>query len=262
MDLNLKQQLLLIFTLLLLSAPGYGQDSYPGVDDVPTGEIALRQIHPDVWLHISSWQFDNGMKYPSNGMIVRHGDELFLVDPAWGEQATEALLAAIEEQIGLPVTLALSTHFHDDRVAGDKQLEEAGIKVYATALTRRLASAAGNTVPESVLSGLDRAGDAVTVGPLEVFFPGAGHSRDNLIVYLPAAGILFGGCAVHEARRDDPGNTADADIMAWPASLRRIQDRYPQAKIVVPGHGLPGDMSLISHSINLLEQFDAGKTKR
>ena len=52
----------------------------------------------------------------SNGLIVRDGDELLLIDTAWGAKNTAALLAEIEKQIGLPVTRAVSTHFRDDRV--------------------------------------------------------------------------------------------------------------------------------------------------
>ena len=36
---------------------------------------------------------------PSNGLIVRDGDELLLIDTAWGAKNTAALLAEIEKQI-------------------------------------------------------------------------------------------------------------------------------------------------------------------
>ena len=74
---------------------------------------------PMVFGRISPTQSFDGAVYPSNGLIVRDGDELLLIDTAWGAKNTAALLAEIEKQIGLPVTRAVSTHFHDDRVGVD-----------------------------------------------------------------------------------------------------------------------------------------------
>ena len=66
----------------------------------------LYQIADGVWSHIATQSFD-GAVYPSNGLIVRDGDELLLIDTAWGAKNTAALLAEIEKQIGLPVTCSL-----------------------------------------------------------------------------------------------------------------------------------------------------------
>ena len=85
--------------------------------------------------------------YLSNGLIVRDGDELLLIDTAWGAKNTAALLAEIEKQIGLPVTRAVSTHFHDDRVGGVDVLRAAGVATYASPSTRRLAEAEGTRFP-------------------------------------------------------------------------------------------------------------------
>ncbi len=226
---------------------------HPTVADVPLGEVRLRQIHPDVWIHVSTWQFEDGSVYPMNGLIVRDGDALLLVDTAWGEAATAALLTAIEKEIGLPVRRAVVTHFHDDRVSGAGVLESHGVAVHATPYTRQLAAAEGNAVPSPTLMGLADAGSAVTIGPVEVFYPGAGHAPDNLVVYVPEAAVLFGGCAIHEHARETAGNVADADLPAWPTSVRRIQARYPDAEVVIPGHGVPGGRNLLDHTVSVVE---------
>ena len=84
---------------------------------------------------------------------------------------TAALLAEIEKQIGLPVTRAVSTHFHDDRVGGVDVLRAAGVATYASPSTRRLAEAEGNEIPTHSLEGLSSSGDAVRFGPVELFYP-------------------------------------------------------------------------------------------
>jgi metallo-beta-lactamase class B VIM len=225
---------------------------HPSADEIPLGEVRLREIRDGVWVHVATQAFD-GTVYPSNGLIVRDGDGLLLVDPAWGGENTAALLAAIEAEIGLPVRRAISTHFHDDRVAGVDILAAAGVTTFGTPLTRRLAAAEGNEVPARILDGLAEPGDAIGIGPVEVFYPGPGHTPDNLVVYVPEVRVLFGGCAVHEAARTTVGNVADADLETWSASIRRIQSRYPEAEIVVPGHGVPGGPELLEHTINVVK---------
>jgi metallo-beta-lactamase class B VIM len=225
---------------------------HPSVDEIPLGEVRLREIRDGVWVHVATQAFDGGV-YPSNGLVVRDGDGLLLVDPAWGGENTAELLSAIEAEIGLPVHRAISTHFHDDRVAGVDTLTAAGVTTFGTPLTRRLAAAEVNEVPARVLNGLAEPGDAIRIGPVEVFYPGPGHTRDNLVVYVPEVRVLFGGCAVHEAARTTAGNIADADLETWPTAIRRVQSRYPEAKIVVPGHGIPGGPELLDHTITVVK---------
>ncbi len=53
-----------------------------------------------------------------------------------------------------------------------------------------------------------------------------------------------------------PGFAGDADMRAWSASVRKLATRYPEARIVVPGHGRWGDLSLLRHTIELLEEYN------
>ena len=41
---------------------------------------------------------------------------------------------------------------------------------------------------------------------------------------------------------------ADADLAEWPTSVERIQKHYPEAEVVIPGHGLPGGPLAPAHS--------------
>ena len=124
---------------------------------------------------------------------------------------------------------------------------------YASPSTRRLAEAEGNEIPTHSLEGLSSSGDAVRFGPVELFYPGAAHSTDNLVVYVPSANVLYGGCAVHELSSTSAGNVADADLAEWPTSVERIQKHYPEAEVVIPGHGLPGGLDLLQHTANVVK---------
>ena len=209
-------------------------------------DLEVVRLQPGVWLHTSYNTFD-GVLYPSNGLIVREDDHLVLLDSAWGAEATEALLVWIDEEIGLPVNRALSTHFHDDRTGGVAVLEAAGIPVWSHPMTQRLSAEEGNPVPPNALKGIEAPGSTTGFGTVEVFFPGGGHARDNIMVWLPEQKMLYGGCAVRELATDTLGNTADADLESWPKAIRQAQSHYPDARLVIPGHGEPGGPELLEH---------------
>ena len=50
------------------------------------------------------------------------------------------------------------------------------------------------------------------------------------------------------------GNVADADLAEWPTSVERIKEKhYPEAEVVIPGHGLPGGLNLLQHTANVVQ---------
>lgn len=248
-------RLFLVTVLLLghlpISAMGIGAVA---VAPAPASGIELQEIRPGMWVHTSYYTYPDGNRLPSNGLIVREGKDLLLVDTAWGERLTVGLLARIEAVIGLPVRCAIVTHAHYDRAAGVDVLESRGIEVLAHPMTQRLTHEQGTPVPDESLSRLEMPETAVQVGSVEVFYPGPGHAPDNLMVWVPGPRVLFGGCAVRAAMSSSLGNLAHADTVSWPLAIRRAQARYPQAEVVVPGHGAVGGRELLSHTLSLLEK--------
>jgi metallo-beta-lactamase class B VIM len=226
----------------------------PAEPTAAMGDLEIRELRPGVWLHVSRHEYPNGSTFPSNGLAVADGDDgLFLVDTAWGEVATVNLVRRLEEVTGRKVTRAVTTHFHYDRVAGADVLTEMGVETLAHPRTIPLANRLGGPTPRNAVEALAAPGGHATVGPVELFYPGAGHAEDNLVVWVPEAKVLFGGCAVREAATSSAGNTADADMESWPEAIRRVRARYPEAEVVVPGHGEPGGTELLDHTIEVLE---------
>jgi len=93
--------------------------------------VNLQKIAEGVWVHSSAYRFPGAALVPSNGLVVEDGDALILVDTAWGELATLALLAKIESEIGKPVKKLIVTHHHYDRLAGVDILEARGAEVFS-----------------------------------------------------------------------------------------------------------------------------------
>ncbi|NND01017.1 MAG: subclass B1 metallo-beta-lactamase [Gammaproteobacteria bacterium] len=216
--------------------------------------IEIKQLRPGVWVHTSYHRLSNGTVYPSNGAIVQEGEHLLLIDPAWGAEATQQLLQSIDREIGLPIKRAVSTHFHGDRTLGVDVLAAAGVTVFAHPRTIELSASRGNPVPENVLPNLNLSGAKVSLGSVEVFYPGPGHAPDNIMVWLPQQNILYGGCAIREMASNTLGNTEDADLLSWPESIKQAQQRYTQAEIIIPGHGKIGGAELFGHMLRLFEQ--------
>lgn len=228
--------------------------SVPGMPRVDTGDLELRELRPGVWLHTSYFMHPLGGRFSANGLVVKEGEGLVLVDTAWGEMLTAVLLERIRQDIGLPVRRAVLTHAHYDRSAGADVLEAANIPVFAHPRTRELTAGHGTPTPQEIFPALETEGSAVRLGALEIFYPGPAHAEDNLVVWIPEARLLFGGCAVRSGTARNLGNLADADLEAWPRSLGRVVERYGEIETVVPGHGKVGGPELLQHTLGLLER--------
>ncbi len=218
------------------------------------------QVSPDlevipltdgVWRHRSWNVLGDGTRFPSNGLLVRDGDVLVLMDTAWGDSLTEALLVWADSALAWPIARAIATHSHDDRVGGAAALARRGIPLHVSPATHRRLSIA-DAAHATMIRRLRSPGSTARVGSLEVFAMGAAHAPDNIAVWLPGPRVLFGGCAVRAAASRSLGNLADADTLAWVDAIFRLSQRYGGARIVVPGHGEPGGPDLLGHTRSLL----------
>ncbi|MFY0762263.1 subclass B1 metallo-beta-lactamase [Metabacillus dongyingensis] len=218
----------------------------------PDKTIVLTKLNDKVWTHTSYNEW-NGTTYDHNGLIVSTSKGLVLIDTAWGnDQKTEELLKMIKKHLKKKVVLALITHAHDDSISGIRALLNQGIDVRSTLLTAKLAKEYGYPSPKPTLDvkPVMKVGDTV----IEAFYPGEGHSKDNITVWLPQYKLLFGGCLIKSLDAKDLGNLSDANVEQWDNSVNKVIENYPHVETVVPGHGTWGDKSLLFHTIDLIKQ--------
>lgn len=214
----------------------------PVAADTLRADVVVRPLAAGVWLHTTT---KDGI--PSNGLLVETPRGTLLVDTAWDDEQTALLLDWAAARLR-PVHRAVITHHHEDRMGGLATLRARGIPAGASDLTVAAARAKGLAPPDVLFAASDGVFREAAEG-FEVFHPGPGHTTDNVVVWVPAARVLFGGCFVRAGETRGLGNVADADRAAWPASAARLGERYgAAARIVVPGHGAPGDASLFEHT--------------
>lgn len=215
--------------------------------------MSFEPLAPHVWLHLSTFEIAPWGEVPSYGLVVVRGDTALLIDTAWTDAQTEQILRWAEENLGAPIRAAVFTHAHRDKMGGVGALRARGVATYAASDSNALAAERGVTPAEHALAfGPD--GLSHELAPALVFDPGPGHTADNIVIALPEAGVLFGGCLIRPADATDLGNTADADIDHWDDAVEAVASRFPDLPIVVPSHGRPGGRELLAHTAKLVRE--------
>ncbi len=231
----------LVFLAVLLGA----QDKIVLRDDVEIIPLA-----PGVWRHVTCQKMEEWGMVPANGLIVVENGHAALIDTPWTPEQTAALLDWTEKELKAKVEIAIVGHSHVDCLGGLSEVHKRGIRSIGLDRTRELARMAGVEAPKETFAVSTR----LMVGglELELFHPGAGHTVDNIVTWIPGKKVLFGGCFVKPADARSLGNTDESDLAAWPASLAGMRARFTEARLIVPGHGDPGGWELVENTLRLL----------
>jgi metallo-beta-lactamase class B len=224
------------------SAPAWaGPDGSPDIWELALPDMErlgptvwIKALAPNVWVTSFTFETPDLGWVPCNGMIVGDPAGATIVDTGNTYAQGQLLLDAAKRLTGKPATQAVATHFHNDRTGGIAAVRAAGLSVFAHPFSVGLAQAYGERVPDA-LRGLDKG--PVTLGPVELFYPGVGHARDNITAWHAPSATLFGGCLLRATTDKQLGSLGDGDIEAFPATLERLAKRYPSRRFVIPGHG-------------------------
>lgn len=232
-------------------------------------ELVARRIGPKTYVVTHTSFFDANVL-----VAVMPDGTLLLASSPYETEGTRALLRWLHTTFKPPRIVAINTHLHFDGTGGNEAYLEDHVEVYASELTTKLLTdrgetmrretrnlitdqvkrdrvdkmriaAADHTFPEAKGLSLTFGGEAV-----EVYFPGAAHSPDNVVVYLRARKVLFGGCMVKAGHAI--GYTGDADLAHWESAIRNVQAFAPDARVVIPGHGDVSGADLLENTIRIV----------
>lgn len=215
-----------------------------------TEDIEIQKLSDKVYLHLSTAPIEGFGMVTSNGMIVIDNKEAFLFDTPTTEEQTKTLVAFIADSLHAKVVGFVPNHSHDDCVAGLAYLHKQGVTSYANQMTIDKLKAKQEPYPQNGFQ------DSLTLTlhgtEIACHFLGGGHSHDNIVVWIPSEEILFGGCMVKDCTATNLGNTKDADLKGWAPTLEKAIQKFPSAKIVIPGHGAIGGTELLEYTQNLI----------
>jgi metallo-beta-lactamase class B len=242
-----KVKLVLVFVALPFLVNLFGQDEIIQISP----DLELRKLTEHAYLYTSYYDLEKAPHFPANGMVYLDGDKAYVVDTPWRDRETQELIDWVRNNFKVTIQGFIVTHWHQDCMGGLATVHKNGIHSYALDKTREIANAKNLPLPKTTFS--DSLVLYLNDKALICKYPGAGHTVDNIIVWLPDEKILFGGCLVKALAWNGLGNINDAVLEDWPITLEDVLLNYPESKIVIPGHGAVGDLSLIRHTISLFK---------
>ncbi len=218
-------------------------------------DVTLQPIVPGVWVHTSYFDVPDYGRTGANGLVVIDREDAVLINLPWTDDQTAALFDWIAKSSGATVKTVVPTHFHQDCMGGLAEAHRRGATSWGLDKTIALARKDHLPVPQCPF----QFQTAVRCGQTIILlsYPGAGHTTDNIVAWLPRQQVLFGGCLVKSLDEQSLGNTSDGDLAAYPTTLQKVRAAYRNARIVVPGHGDWGGPELIDHTLKLCNKKDA-----
>jgi len=216
-----------------------------------TETLIVKKLTDHVYQHITFLNTQSFGRVPCNGMIVISGNEGVVFDTPADDNGSSELLDFISNNLNAKVTALVATHFHADCVGGLKEFHTRNISSYANNLTIRfLTDKHTDVIPQHGFEGELE----LTVGDKKVYssFFGKGHTFDNVVGYFPDEQVLFGGCLVKEVGAGK-GYLEDADTLAWSGTMLNLKTKYPDLKLVIPGHGKYGGAELLDYTAQLFQ---------
>jgi metallo-beta-lactamase class B len=246
---SIKTWLLFLFTIGM-QFPSHSQSGYQkfSVSD----DIELIKLSEKAYVHVSISEIAGFGKVSSNGLVLVNDGEAFLFDTPVTDYQTETLVTWLADSLKACVSTFIPNHWHSDCLGGLEYLHSKGIKSFANQLTAVLAKENGKPVPQqSFIDSL-----RLSLHGIDIYchYLGGGHSVDNIVAWIPSEKILFGGCMVKDIHSNGLGNLSDAKIEEWLPTIQKVTAKFPNAKIIIPGHGQIGGKELLEHTQMLLQK--------
>jgi len=213
-------------------------------------DLELIRLTGNAYLHVSYAVLPEYGRISANGLVFTNGHEAFLFDTPWNDSLTKDLVTYLRDRMGINIIGFVPNHWHEDCMGGLGYLKSIGIQTWANEKTVEIAKQKMLPVPDNGFS------DSIILylsdKAVYCYYPGAAHSLDNIVVWIPSERILFAGCMVKSMGSAGLGNTVDGDLVSYPGTIEKLLKRYRDAQIVIPGHGETGGYELITHTLDLI----------
>ena len=237
--------ILLILTLLFIKT-GFSQKE--------TQKLSITHLTKDFYIYTTYGDAGGGQMYPSNGMYLITNKGTVLFDTPWDTTQLQPLLDSIKCKHNQKVLMCISTHFHSDRTAGLTYYKQKGINTFTTKQTDELSIVKKKPRADSLIY----KDTTFQVGQysFETYYPGKGHSPDNIVLWFNNEKILYGGCFIKSTETNSIGNLLDANTVEWIKSIQKVQAKYTKPNYIIPGHQNWTSNKSLTHTLSLLKKYN------
>ena len=238
----------IVFILIILVS--FGEFELFSIDSMELLDknIGILKLAENTYLMKSSFALNGNLD--CNHLLVIDKTDVILVNTPVNDSITKIMLTCIEHKFNRRVTRIIVSHYHDDSAGGLLEAKMRGIITYSFNLTQ-------DKLKERQIKIDNIFTDFLTINLkeniIEMFYFGAGHSIDNIVIWMPNEKNLFGGCLLKSLSTNSKGNILDADLVQWPLTVKRVKERFNSATIVIPGHSDIGDNKIFDHTIEILK---------
>lgn len=238
--------------LLLISCFSFLETISSQEIEYSTPILKIEKLEENLFTHTSFLKIENYGNFPSNGLIYFNEDEAIIFDTPVNVSASEELINWIQNEQQKNIKAVVINHFHIDCLGGLNEFNKRKIDTYARKLTYQLAINRNFKDLPSALFDKKLKLDVGHETTITEYF-GPGHTNDNVVSYIPEKNVLFGGCIIKELNAKK-GNLKDANVSKWAETVKKIKERFPDVKLIIPGHGKVGGPELLDYTIQLFEQ--------
>jgi len=213
-------------------------------------DLEIKHLTGNLYVYTTYNAYKN-TKVPSNSMYLVTNAGVVLTDVPWDTTQFQPLLDSIEARHHKKPLICIATHSHEDRTAALEYFSKKGIKTYTSTMTDSISKATGKK-RASFLFTKDTTFN-IDGYKIETFYPGKGHTADNITIWFAKDKVLYGGCFIKSTAAIDLGYTAEAYLQDWASSLIKLKNKFPSYKYVIPGHETWSSNRSIEHTLKLLK---------
>lgn len=215
-------------------------------------KLKITHLTGDFYIYTTYNTYEKS-QVPANGMYLVTNNGVVMFDTPWDTTQFQPLLDSIKSRHKKPVVMAFATHWHSDKTAGLEYYQQQGIKTYTTVLTDEL-SKKNNKKRAEFLMTKDTVFQAGQYS-FETYYPGEGHTTDNIVIWFKKEKILYGGCLLKGADDESLGYLGDANVTAYASTLINVQKKCRNPKFIIIAHSDWNNLNSLKHSIMMAKEL-------
>lgn len=215
-------------------------------------KLKISRLAGDFYIY-TTYNLYKEYQLPANGMYLVTDSGVVMFDTPWDTTQFQPLLDSIKLKHNKKVVMCFATHWHSDKTAGLEYYRQLGIKTYTTVLTDEL-SKKNNKKRAEFLMANDTVFNAGQYS-FETYYPGQGHTEDNIVIWFKKERILYGGCLIKGADAEDLGYLDDGNVNEYASALKRVQKKCRKPMFIIIAHSDWKNINSLKHSLRMAKEL-------